>query len=127
MALFDKDFDGVPRPQGNAWDIGAYEFGGGAPALPTITLTAPNGGERLKRNHWKSFYWTSTGLLEGAMLKLELSRNDGASYQFLFDTPNSGSANWYVTGPASSLCRIRLSSVEFPAVFGVSFAVFKVI
>lgn len=33
------DLNGVPRPQGNAWDIGAYESGGSAtPPPPTVTI-----------------------------------------------------------------------------------------
>lgn len=133
MALFNTDFDGITRPQGSFWDIGAYEFTGGPPPPPpppptaTITIIAPNGGERLKTNRWKSFYWFSTDLAEGAMMKVELSRNNGSSYQFLFNTPNAGSANWWVTGPTSSTCRIRLSSVDDPNIFAISLNVFKIL
>jgi len=39
-------YDGVARPQGSAWDIGAYEYqaGGGDTTPPTVSLTAPTAG-----------------------------------------------------------------------------------
>jgi len=128
MPLFNTDFDGVIRPQGNAWDIGACEFVSSSPqpVISTLSIIAPNGGERLKTGRWKSFYWASTNLSEGAMIKVELSRNNGGSYQFLFNTSNSGSANWWVVGPTSNACLIKLSSLDYPNVFSVSNHVFKV-
>jgi hypothetical protein len=40
-ALFTTDKDGVTRPKGAAWDIGAYEFNGASPVLNSFTnLTA---------------------------------------------------------------------------------------
>ena len=40
LTTFNTDIVGVPRPQGPAWDIGAYEFvegGGGPPPITTTT------------------------------------------------------------------------------------------
>jgi len=128
MPLFNTDFDGVLRPQGVAWDIGALEFifDNPQPVTPTISIISPNGGERLKTGRWKSFYWNSTNLPESSTIKIELSRNNGSSYQFLFNTFNSGSANWWVVGPSSSTCILKLSSVEYPDVFDVSDRTFRV-
>lgn len=44
---FNTDFDGNARPQGLRWDIGAYEFLGGAPTdsiPPIVTLLSPTNG-----------------------------------------------------------------------------------
>jgi len=45
---FDSAFDGLPRPQGMAWDIGAYEFGS-TPSSPTNFRLS--GGSRLRHPH----------------------------------------------------------------------------
>ncbi len=39
-SLFTTDYANVTRPQGAAWDIGAYEFGA-AGTPPTVAITAP--------------------------------------------------------------------------------------
>ena len=33
------DFEGVTRPQGNAWDMGAFEYGSSPPPPPPVTVT----------------------------------------------------------------------------------------
>lgn len=38
---FSNDYNSVTRPQGGAWDIGAFEFG--APSSPPATISTPGG------------------------------------------------------------------------------------
>ena len=39
-----NDFDGVSRPQGAGWDIGAYEYHGSDTTAPSVSITSPTGG-----------------------------------------------------------------------------------
>jgi parallel beta-helix repeat protein len=44
VSLFNYDKDNVTRPQGSAWDIGAYEFGGTSPTPTPLTQALINAG-----------------------------------------------------------------------------------
>jgi len=110
---------------GNANNVDyPVSFSVDTPAPASITVMAPDGGENLKLGREKSFYWNSYGITGD--IKLELSRNGGLTYQTLFVTPNSGSANWTVSGSRSNNCRVRFSSVVDPTIFDLSTGVFKI-
>jgi hypothetical protein len=55
-------------------------------------------------------------------LKIELNRNyPSGSWEVLFASiPNHGSESWVVTGPVSSACRIRISSLDDPSIYDLS-------
>jgi hypothetical protein len=83
------------------------------PAAPTITVTSPNGGT-WRIGTTKTIQWSSTGV--SGDVKIELSRDDGASWAVLFaSAANTGSQSWTVAGPASSFARVRVTSVNTPA------------
>jgi concanavalin A-like lectin/glucanase superfamily protein/lysyl oxidase/Calx-beta domain-containing protein len=83
------------------------------PGAPTITVTSPNGGT-WKIGTSKAIQWTSSGVTGN--VKIELSRDDGATWAVLFaSAANTGSQSWTVAGPASSAARVRVTSVNAPA------------
>jgi hypothetical protein len=87
-------------------------------ATPSITVTAPNGGT-WKIGTSKQIQWTSSAV--SGNVKIELSRDGGATWAVLFaSVANTGSQSWTVTGPATAAARIRVSSVNAPAVGDVS-------
>jgi hypothetical protein len=68
----------------------------------------------------KNITWSSINL--SGNVKIELNRNyPSGSWETLFaSTPNDGSESWVITGPVSSSCRIRISSLDDPSVSDIS-------
>ena len=72
------------------------------------TLTAPNGGESWTLGSAHDITW-STG--NGGAVTIELSRDDGSSWETLFaSTANDGSASWTVGGAVTSQALVRVSN-----------------
>jgi hypothetical protein len=94
---------------------------------PSVTVIAPNGGESWAAGELQTIQWNSSFVTGN--VKIELSRNGGATFgEVLFaNVPNSGSQNWAVTGPATSLARVRVSSLSNPTVVDTSNANFGII
>ncbi|MGH8010807.1 MAG: hypothetical protein ACREQ3_27790, partial [Candidatus Binatia bacterium] len=94
---------------------------GGSPPPPTVNImvVAPNGGEQWAIGSKQKIKWTSSGV--SGNVKIEVSRNGGASWILLFSsTANDGTENWKVTGPATAQAQIRVSSVSNPSVVDTS-------
>jgi len=88
--------------------------------LPSLQILSPNGGELWIIGSTKNILWTSTGVTGN--VKIELNRNyPSGSWEVLFASiPNDGSESWVVTGPVSSACRIRISSLDDPSIYDLS-------
>jgi hypothetical protein len=70
--------------------------------------------------------WERQGFVGG--VKVEVSRNAGASYETLFpDVDGQTDVQWAVTGPATKLGRIRVSSLTEPDVVDLSTGVFEIV
>jgi len=109
---------------GTGWQtrIGSFKLSGISPPPPppaSLTVQSPNGGERWKINTNKTIQWTSGGV--SGDVRIELSRNGGASWTVLFSsTPNDGSQTWKVTGPATTAARIRITSGSDSGIYDAS-------
>lgn len=94
---------------GSSFDL-FFQDASDLPASPTLSLTAPNGGESWEIGSTHAITWSSSGL---AWLKIELSRDGGSSYSETLVDPvpaSAGSFNWLITGPPTSDARVRVST-----------------
>ncbi|MBI2416668.1 MAG: hypothetical protein HYV28_01970, partial [Ignavibacteriales bacterium] len=75
---------------------------------PAISVISPNGGESYSSGTTQIISWTSTGVAE---VKIELSSNNGASWDTIRTRVNSlGQYSWEVPSINSTLCRVRISN-----------------
>jgi len=113
----------VSATNGQAADVSDADFS--IVTAASITVAAPNGGEKWQIGESYDITWTSNKI-QGDV-KIELSRNNGASYETVTDsTPNDGELQWTVSGPAASQSLVRISSTD-AAVTDVSDAAFSII
>lgn len=114
-------FNGYPTGINNARDnarsinntadaIANYRYSGSS-----ITMTNYNAGEHLPRLIGRNITWTSDNIIGN--VKIEISRDEGTSWQTLVDpAPNNGSARVTISGQPSHRARIRISSINNTAI-----------
>lgn len=94
-----------------------------------IDLLEPDGGEMYTVNQVVDIRWDSGGGTRQAGVKIEISRDGGATWD---PTPitalasDTGIFSWTVTGPFSKTCRIRVSNAADPADYGISASDFTI-
>ncbi|MCU0608054.1 MAG: GPI anchored serine-threonine rich family protein, partial [Candidatus Edwardsbacteria bacterium] len=77
-------------------------------ADPSITVTAPDGGESWPATTARSVTWTTTGLM--ASVNIDYSTNGGGEWtRIVSGTANDGQYAWTVPDVLSSDCRVRVS------------------
>jgi hypothetical protein len=92
---------------------------------PSIRITYPNGGEPHVAGTNDAITWTSAGVTGN--VKIEYSLNGGTTWAPIYtSTPNDGNAVWTVQGPPTTQARIRITSLNDPAVFDISDANFPI-
>jgi peptidyl-Asp metalloendopeptidase len=108
---------GVDNARDNARSINntadstaAYQYSGAS-----LTLSGYNGGETIPRNLSRTVSWSSDNL--SGNVKIEISRDASTSWQTLIaSTANDGSEIINVYGRPTRQARIRISSLDNPAV-----------
>ncbi len=81
------------------------------PSTPTVTVTAPNGGEVLTVGNMTNITWTNGGGFSGTV-DIALSTDGGGSFPVVVATAaaNTGTFSWTIPNNASTLCRIRVQA-----------------
>lgn len=102
----------------------AYEAS--LPATASVQVTVPNGGEVWRIGGQQTIQWNASGF--SGNVAIDLSRNAGATYESITaSTANDGAEPWTVTGAATPLAIVRVSSVSSPAIRDSSNAPFNII
>jgi hypothetical protein len=79
--------------------------------LPTITISSPNGSEKLISGSLHTITWAHTSIVGD--VKIEYSTNNGSSWTIIENsTTNDGIHPWTVPDVASTNCLIRISEAS---------------
>jgi len=98
---------------------------GGAPPAPTLTLTAPNGGENWTVGTQHQIQWTYTGDISNVSLAYSTD-NFVTPHVIEATIANSGSYDWTVPDDVSTSVRVRVASVVSPTIYDDSNADFTI-
>jgi len=94
-------------------------------ASPTLTLTAPNGGENWQVGSVRTITWASQGVVGD--VKLEYSIDNGGSWSTIVaGVTNDGSQDWTIPTVPSSSCLVRISEAVDDNPSDISNAVFTI-
>ena len=108
MAITDAGVFGVWRS--NMFASGQLVLGVVA-ADPSVTVTAPNGGESWAATTTHGITWDTTGLM--ASVNIDYSTNNGGEWtRVISGTANDGEYSWTVPDVLSSSCRVRVSDSD---------------
>ncbi len=101
-----------------------WQGGGSTPTAPTLSLVAPNGGERWQVNTPQQIKWTTTGAV--TQVNLSCSTNNFSSQTAIASgLSNNGVYTWTTPAFTTTTMRVRVESVISPAaVYDVSAADF---
>jgi hypothetical protein len=106
---------GVGKQDGSYFDISFLRARDNPSSLPpprpTIAIITPNGNDSWPIGNIENIRWASSGIYGN--VRIELSRNGGATYEVLFDSvSNTGLQPWVVTGPPTAQALIKIISLQ---------------
>ncbi|MBU1924260.1 MAG: DUF2341 domain-containing protein, partial [Candidatus Omnitrophica bacterium] len=92
-----------------------------------LDITAPNGGESWLEGVPHNVTWTSQGIDAGAShVKLEYAPDNEATWkEIVASTSNTGTYSWTPPNDPGLLTKVKITSVEYPAVTDKSNASFR--
>ncbi len=94
---------------GSPFDVGDAVFSILPP--PSLTVTAPNGGEDWQTGDRHAVRWQSVNT--SGQVKIDLSRDGGQTWELLAaNVPDNGEYMWTVTRPAAPQCLIQVSDID---------------
>ena len=80
-------------------------------AVPAVTVTSPTAGASWAIGTARTISWASTNLPAGDTVRVELSRDGGASWTTLAAAaPATGSLPWTASAPATTVAIVRVSA-----------------
>lgn len=97
-------------------------------SVPTLTITAPNGGETYVLGETMNITWTSKGLSIG-LLKIEYSADNFATSRTIAqDVSNTGNYSWTVpdTALSGATIKVRIADQTLPEITDTSDAIFRI-
>jgi hypothetical protein len=95
-------------------------------SAPTLTVTAPNGGESLVSSSAAFIKWSSANIASSELIKVEYTLN-GSSWVSLGNFSNSGSVPWTVPSTLTTTAKVRVTAVSNTAISDSSNAAFSII
>jgi len=94
---------------------------------PSVTVTAPNGGEIWQGLTAHYITWNNTNTGVSTYVNIEYSTNNGASWNYIvYGTYNNNYYNWSVANVPSTQCLVRVTDYYNANVFDVSNATFTI-
>lgn len=95
--------------------------------LATIAVTSPTGASEVKAGKKLQIRWTADPTITGTV-RIELSRDGGATFETLFDDAPvaSGVRKWKVSGPSTTAALLRITSNGDQRVQGFTTSVFSI-